>query len=151
MDGRIMITRLFHLHPSLKELALDIYGESDANNIPPKVHDTDIVWSETPRLVRARSHEAVRFRLHAFGNYTMRAFSVDGIGNEMYWKQEGAGCSSPILVTPFFDAGEHSIEIVIIAIAIGPQEGAPDQLGAPPQVHTAKCPVKVIFTPRLDD
>lgn len=151
MDGRIMITRLIHLHPSLRDLALDIHGESDPSNVPPKVYDTDIVWSETPRLVRARSHEAVCFRLHAFGGYTMRAFAIDGLGNEVYWKQEGAECSSPILVTPFFDLGEHSIEIVIIAIAIGPQAGAPDQLGIPPQVHAAKCPVKVIFTPRLDD
>lgn len=146
-----MITRLFHLHPSLKNFVLDIHGESDPNNVPPKHHDTDIVWFESPHVVRAGMHEATRFRLHAFGGYTMHAFSVDGIGNEVHWKQEGAGCSSPILVTPFYDAGTHSIEIVIIAIAIGPRLGGPDQLGIPPQVHTAKCPVRIIFTPRLED
>lgn len=145
-----MITRLFHLTPSLKDLKLNIEGESDPNNIPPKYHDTDIIWSETPHLVRARSHEAVRFRLHAFGGYTMHAFSVDGIGNQVHWKQEGAECWSPILVTPYYNAGEHSIEVVIVAIAVGPQASARDQIGVAPQVHTAKCPVKIVFTPRLD-
>lgn len=145
-----MNTRIFHLFPSLKSLLLDIQGKSDPSNAPLKHRTTDIVWKETPHLVWAQSHEAVRFVLHPFAEYTMHAFSVDGIGNEAQWKKEGAGCASPLLITPFADAGEHAIELVLVATAVGPLPSASDQIGLAPPVHAAKCPVKIVFTPRLD-
>lgn len=144
-----MLTRTFNLTPSLKELSLTIEGTSDPENDPPKHREYDIHWSETPHLVWASSHEAVRFVLHGFDDYTVHAYSVDGLGNEVQWKKVDAGCISPLLITPFADAGEHTIEVVIIVSAIGPTPTATDQLGVAPPVHAAKCPVKVVFTPRL--
>jgi len=144
-----MITRTFHLQPSLKKHDLTIQGKSDRENVPPQYRESDIHWSETPHLVWASSHEAVRFVLHGFDDYRVHAYSVDGLGNEVQWKQVDAGCVSPLLVTPIKDAGEHAIEVVIIVSAIGPIPSASDQLGLAPPVHAAKCPVKVVFTPRL--
>lgn len=144
-----MKIRTFHLHPKLVNSELLFTCKSDPKNPKPSFRPSDVEWAKDPPIVWASHTEAVRFELHPCSGFKVKAFSADGLGNESTWQTMAEGARSPFILTPYDT--EHAIELTIVVTAIGPVPTDNPLLGEGPEVHVKKCPVKVVFTPRLGE
>lgn len=145
--ARAAITRRYVLRPYVDGDAMGLTCDSTPSNARRTDGKPDLAWGGTHNTLHPEHDEVValsiedselRGRVHR-----VIAVSIDAQGNPHIWTSVTGGAVAPPIVDPGTTGRTVQLELVVIAVA------GPDASLTTPQVRTAKCPVKIVFGPRL--
>jgi len=133
--------RRYTLRADLDGDALGLTCESDKANPPRKDGKSDLEWAGVHHTIYAQLEESValEFADTVVAGRLRRVFAVgiDAQGIPHPWIRELHGAASPLIVEP--KTADRTVAQLLVIIAAA-DDGS---------TATGKCPVKIVFGPRL--